>query len=173
MNALPEGSGENDSLWVSIHQWDARAKSFPLTFNFCLRRGRRGGLKLITVQHFYRFIRSRLRHLDLYKRIHLRLWSDVQFPALETVILRDIFHVHDESAVLFLQSGPAGQAVSSTENTPCHLACRRSPFSPSRILTSSAHLQPLRMTGAHLFSNAHDIAISGSTFYMANTEWNS
>ena len=76
---------------------------------------------------------------------------------------------NDESAVLFLQSGPAGQAVSSTENTPCHLASRRSPFSPSLILTSSAHLRPLRMTGAHLFSNAHDIAISGSTFYMANT----
>ena len=50
-----------------------------------------------------------------------------------------------------------------------HLAYGRSPFFPSLILNSYAHLRPLRMTEAHLFSNAHDIAISGSTFYTADT----
>ena len=45
-----------------------------------------------------------------------------------------------------------------------HLLSGRSPFFPSY-----AHLPPLRMTGAHVFSNAHDIAISGSTFYTADT----
>ena len=36
------------------------------------------------------------------------------------------------------------------------------------ILNSYAHLRPLRMSEAHFFSNAHDIAISGGTFYAVS-----
>ena len=49
------------------------------------------------------------------------------------------------------------------------LASGRSPFFPFLILISYAHLRPLRMSGAHVFANAHDFAISGSTFYTANS----
>jgi hypothetical protein len=42
-------------------------------------------------------------------------------------------------------------------------------FFPSLILNSYANLQPLRMSGAYVFSNTHDIAISGGTFYTADT----
>jgi len=37
------------------------------------------------------------------------------------------------------------------------------------ILSSDAHLGPLRMSGAQIFSNAHDIALSGGMFYAADT----
>ena len=37
------------------------------------------------------------------------------------------------------------------------------------ILPSYAHLRPPRMSGAHVFSNAHDIVVSGGTFYTADT----
>ena len=70
MNALPEGSGENNSLRVSVHQWVARAKPFSLTFNFSFKRGSRGGPKLITA--FNTFVASfapRLRYLNLHQWI--------------------------------------------------------------------------------------------------------
>ena len=46
---------------------------------------------------------------------------------------------------------------------------RRPHFFPFLILNSYAHLRPLRMSGAHVFENARDIAFSGGTFYTANT----
>ena len=49
------------------------------------------------------------------------------------------------------------------------LASKHSPFSPSLILNSYAHLRPLRMSGAQVFSNAHDIAVSGGTLCAADT----
>ena len=90
--------------------------------------------------------------------IHLKLQSDLQFPALETVILRDIVDGHDESTVLFLQSGPARH--------PCPVwssGLRALPFLSLHILNSYAYLQPLKMAGAHIFTNAHDFAITGGT----------
>ena len=45
----------------------------------------------------------------------------------------------------------------------------RSAFFPSFILNSYAHLQSRRMGAGQVFSNAHDIAISGGTFYTADT----
>ena len=49
------------------------------------------------------------------------------------------------------------------------LASGRSPFFPFLILVSYSHLRPPRMSGAHVFANAHDPAISSGTFYTANT----
>ena len=37
------------------------------------------------------------------------------------------------------------------------------------ISLSYAHLRPFKMSGAHVFSNAHDIVVSGCTFYTADT----
>ena len=70
--------------------------------------------------------------------------------------------------VFFLQSGPAGQAVSGNALWG-HLAYGRSPFFPFLILNSYTHLRPLRMAVAHLFPNAHDFVISGGKFYVADT----
>ena len=49
------------------------------------------------------------------------------------------------------------------------LASGRSPFFPSLILKRYAHLRPLRMSRAHVLSNARDAVISGGTFYTADT----
>ena len=49
------------------------------------------------------------------------------------------------------------------------LAPGRSPFFPFLILITYAHPRPFRMSRAHVFANAHDIAISDSTFFTANT----
>ena len=49
------------------------------------------------------------------------------------------------------------------------VASERSPFFLSLILNSYTHLQPLRMSGAQIFSNARGIAVSGGTFYAADT----
>ena len=46
---------------------------------------------------------------------------------------------------------------------------RRSPFFPSLILNRYTYLRPLRMSGAQVLSDAHDIAISGGRLYTANT----
>ena len=102
MNALPEGSEENKWLWESVHQWVVRASPFPLTFKFKFKHPSRESPKLTTA--FNAFVvpfAHRLRHLDIEAWISQRLWSDLQFPALETVILRGIVDVHDESTVLF------------------------------------------------------------------------
>ena len=99
---------ENNSLRVSVHQWVVRANPLPPTFNFSFKRGTRGGPKLITA--FNTFVVSFLDYAtSIYINgfIPVRLWSDLQFPALETVILRDIISVHDESTVFSLHSGPA------------------------------------------------------------------
>ena len=67
---------------------------------------------------------------------------------------------------------PRTWVYTKINNTPVIgglLASRRSPFSPSLILNSYAHLRPLRMSGAQVFSNAHDIAVSGGTLYTADT----
>ena len=79
-------------------------------------------------------------------------------------MLGDIVDVHDESTVLFLPSGPAR-----------HLrlvglsGLRALPLLFLLILNSYAYLRPPKMARAHVFTNAHDIAISGGTFYTADT----
>jgi len=42
-------------------------------------------------------------------------------------------------------------------------------FFPSLILNSYTHLRPLRMSRAHVFSNAHRTSVSGGTFCAADT----
>ena len=37
------------------------------------------------------------------------------------------------------------------------------------ILNPYAYLQPLRMSGAHIFPNTHGTAVNGSTFYAADS----
>ena len=46
-------------------------------------------------------------------------------------------------------------------------ASKHSLFFPSH--PSYAHLWPLRMSGAHIFSNAHETAVSSGVFYTADT----
>ena len=87
-----------------------------------------------------------------------------EFPALETAILRDIVDVHDESTVFFLQSGPARHPRFVWSS-----GLRAFLFLSLLILNSYAYLRPLKMAGAHVFTNAHDIVISGGTFYTADT----
>ena len=88
----------------------------------------------------------------------------MQFLALETVISRDIVDVHDESTVLFLQSGPARHPRLVWSS-----GLRALPFLSLLILNSYAYLRPLKMAGAHVFTNAHDFAITGGTFNTADT----
>ena len=74
------------------------------------KRGSSGGPKLITALTALSSFHSLLDYAtSIYINgfIDLRLWSDLQLPALGTVILRDIVDVHEESTVFFLQSGPA------------------------------------------------------------------
>ena len=131
------------------------------------KRGSGGGPKLITAFTALSPFHSLLDYAtSIYINgfIHLRSWSDLQFPALETVILRDIVDVHDESTVFFLQSGPARhpRLVGSS-------GLRALPFLSLLILNSYAFLRPLKMAGAHVFTNAHDFAITGGTFNIIDT----
>ena len=48
------------------------------------------------------------------------------------------------------------------------LASERSPFFPSLILNSYTHLRPRRMSGGHVFANAHGTVVTGGTFYAAD-----
>ena len=74
------------------------------------KRGSSGGPKLITALTALSSFHSLLDYAtSIYINgfIHRRSWSDLQFPALETVVLWDIVDVHDESIAFFLPSGPA------------------------------------------------------------------
>ena len=43
------------------------------------------------------------------------------------------------------------------------------PFLPSLSSLPLTLTRPLRMSGAHVFPNAHDNVVSGGTFYTADT----
>ena len=131
------------------------------------KRGSGGGPKLITAFTALSSFHSLLDYAtSIYINgfIHLRSWSDLQFPALETVILWDTVDVHDESTVFFLQSGPARhpRLVGSS-------GLRALPFLSPLILNSYAYLRPLKMAEAQFFSNSHDFAITGGTFNIIDT----
>ena len=90
------------------------------------KRGSSGGPKLITALTALSSFHSLLDYTtSIYTNgfTHLRSWSDVQFPALETAILRDIVDVHDESTVFFSNPGRPGTFASWG-----YLAYGRSPF---------------------------------------------
>ena len=131
------------------------------------KRGSSGGPKLITALTALSSFHSLLDYAtSIYINgfIHLRSWSDLQFPALEIVVLWDIVDVHDESIAFFLPSGPAG-----------HLrlvglsGLRALPFLSLLILNSYAYLRPLKMAGAHVLTNPRNFVISGGTFNTADT----
>ena len=79
-------------------------------------------------------------------------------------MLRDIVDVHEESTVLFLLSGLARHlrlvGLAGLWALPLLFLL---------ILNSYAYLRPLKMAGAHVFTNAHDFAITGGTFNIIDT----
>ena len=123
MNALPEGSGENNSLRVSVHQCVARAKPFSLTFNFNFKRGSCGGPKLMTA--FNTFVVSfapRLRQLGLHRRIlSPEIMVRFAISSRETVILRDIMSI---TSLPSFSSNPGRPGTFASWG---HLAYQRSP----------------------------------------------
>ena len=55
---------------------------------------------------------------------------------------------------------------SFNNHSPCFWRPSAPPFFP---LSSCTHLRRFRMSRAHIFPNAHDTAVSGGTFYAADT----
>jgi hypothetical protein len=83
MDALAAGAAENKSISDLVHQWVARASHLPLTFRFKLT-----GFAANRPTAFNAFVAPfahRLRHLEMVS--YRKLWSHLQFPVLEVVIL--------------------------------------------------------------------------------------
>lgn len=92
MDDLAVGAEEYKSLSDLVHQWVARASHLPLTFRFKLTRCWADEPSAFNV--FVAPFANRLRHLDMVSWIYQKLWSHLQFPVLEAVILR--YRVIDE-----------------------------------------------------------------------------